>query len=67
MHQLKDIVKAGKLDGVFLFTEFLSHKTSAIKETARQYEVPCIETKMSRPGVIDGLRSWMRGRPVNEA
>ena len=60
MRQLKDIVKAGKLDGMFLFTDFMAHKTSAIKETARQYEVPCIEAKLGRQGMIDALRIWIR-------
>lgn len=60
MRQLKDVVKAGKLDGVFVFTDFVSHKTSSIKETARQYEVPCIEAKMSRQGMVEALRAWMK-------
>lgn len=56
----RTIVKATKLDGMFLFTDFLSHKTSAIKHTARQYGVPCIEAKMSRPGLVDAMRTWTR-------
>ncbi|MCA1572659.1 MAG: DUF2325 domain-containing protein [Chloroflexi bacterium] len=62
MRQLKDVVKARKLDGMFLFTDFMSHKTSSIKETARQYEVPCLEAKMSRTGMIEALRTWIRSR-----
>ena len=45
---------------MFLFTDFMAHKTSTIKETARQYEVPCIQAKMSRPGVDEALRTWPR-------
>jgi len=62
MRQLKDVVKARKLDGMFLFTDFMSHKTSSIKETARQYEVPCLEAKLSRTGMIEALRTWIRSR-----
>jgi hypothetical protein len=62
MHQLKDIVKAGKLDGVIMFTDFVAHKTSALKSTAEQYGVPYVEAKMSKQGVIDALRTWMRAQ-----
>ena len=60
MHQLKAIVKAGKLDGVVVYTDFVAHKTSAIKETAQQYDVPYMEAKMSKQGLIDAMREWMR-------
>lgn len=62
MHQLKDIVKAGRLDGMFMFTDFVSHKTSSIKQTAGQYQVPYIEAKMSKQGMIEAFRTWIRSR-----
>ncbi len=62
MHQLKDIVKAGKLDGVIMFTEFVSHKTSALKKDAEQFGVPYVEAKMSKQGLIEAFRTWMRDR-----
>lgn len=62
MHQLKDIVRSGKLDGVFLFTDFMAHKTSAIKDTARLAGVPCVEAKMSHAGMIEAFRTWAKRR-----
>ncbi|MDQ3493202.1 MAG: hypothetical protein M3452_08080, partial [Chloroflexota bacterium] len=60
MHNLKAMVKAGKLDGVIVFTDFVAHKTSAIKETAAQYDVPYVNATMSKLGLIEAFRSWMR-------
>ena len=58
-------MKARNLEGMFLITDSMAHQTSAIKETARQYGVPCIEAKMSRPGVIEALRVWIHAADVN--
>ncbi len=35
MHQLRSIVRAGKIDGLFIFTDFVAHKTSDIKAPSK--------------------------------
>lgn len=39
---------------------FVAHKTSAIKDTAEQVGVPYVAAAMSRQGLIDAFRTWMR-------
>ena len=47
IHKLRSIVRAGKMSGLFIFTEFVAHKTSNIKTTAKQAGVVCVEAKMT--------------------